>query len=497
MNSSTGAITGTPQNAGQSNFTVQVTDSETPAVKATAQLSILINPAGGGNLGLLSGNYAFYLNGFNSTTAWTLAGSFISNGNGSITSGMIDYNSITGQPINTAVTGNYSISTTGLNLITLQGQSWGPMTFAFVLDSTANGRMIEYDDTTGQGSRGSGALRKATASAFSLSALNGSWAYGWTGADNIGEREVNVGQFTLAAGNMTNGTCDGNGGGTYYTCTFTGTVSTVNPQTGRATVAAHTNNGSNNSALYVVSTGETVLEGIDSVPQTHNALYAGSELRQSGTFNNGSLNGLMVFYMQTTGGSEDDSSAAIISADGNGNATILVLDSDNGGTITEQGPGQFTYSVGANGAFAVFGAGNNPPAGFLISHNKAFTVSTGSNPDFTWWEPQTGGPFSNASLAGTYAVGSLVPLDYTNADNQILAGSADGAGNFTLNGDDSGSGGLHQTLGALVTYNIASNGRGTDQPPGGEQPGVIYVISPTRAVAMDTHPDARISIIEH
>ncbi len=498
LNSTTGAIGGMPVLAGNSSFTVQVTDSETPTVSATAQLSILINPSGGGNLGLLSGDYAFYLNGFNSTTAWTLAGSFISNGNGVITSGVIDYNSITGQPINTAVTGNYSISTTGFNLITLQGQSWGPVTFAFVLDSTGNGRLIEYDDTTGQGSRGSGALRKATASAFSLSALNGSWAYGWTGIDNIGEREVNVGQFTLAAGNMTNGTCDGNGGGTFYTCTFTGTVSPVNSQTGRTTVAIQSNNGPNSVVTYVVSANEAVMEGIASVSQTHNGLFAGSMLRQSGTFNKGSLNGLMVFYMQSTAGSEDDSGAGIVSADGNGNATVLVLDSDNGGTITQQGPEQFTYSVAANGAFAIIlGGGNNTPAGFLISPNKAFTVSTGSNPDFSWWEPQTGGPFSNASLNGTYAGGSLAPLDYVNAKNEADVGSANGLGTLTVGGDSSGSGGLDQSFGQIVDYSIAANGRGTAVDQGDQTPNIVYMISPTKWVVMLPKTDARMIVLQH
>jgi Putative Ig domain len=43
LGSSTGVISGTPQNVGQSNFTVKVVDSETPPVSATAQLSITIN----------------------------------------------------------------------------------------------------------------------------------------------------------------------------------------------------------------------------------------------------------------------------------------------------------------------------------------------------------------------------------------------------------------------------------------------------------------------
>ncbi len=498
LGSSSGVISGTPQNAGQSNFTVQVVDSETPPVSATAQLSITINPNGSGNPGLLSGNYAFYLNGFNSGGAWTLAGSFISNGNGNITSGMIDYNSIAGQPINTAVSGTYSISAANLNLITLQGQGYGPVRFAFDLDSTGNGRMIEYDDTTGQGSRGSGALRKATSSAFSLNALNGNWVYGWTGTDNSGERQVNVGQFTLAAGNMTNGTCDGNDTGSFYTCTFTGTVSGVNAQTGRATVAVQSSGGPNSNSVYVVNAGELVMEGISSVSLTGNGLLAGSLLKQSGTFNNRSLNGLAVVYYQdvNTGQGSDESGAAILSLDGNGHSNIIASDNDDAGVMTQVPPSQGTYTVAANGA-VTFSGGGNPPAGFLISQNKAFMVSTGPNTDFNWMEPQTGGPFSNASMSGSYAAGSLAPLDYVNASDEIQLGAADGNGNLIVSGDSSSSGGLDQWFATPVSYSLAANGRGTALGQGDQAPSVVYMISPTRWVVMMPKTDARMDVWQH
>lgn len=44
LNASTGVISGTPSNAGTSNFTVQVTDNGSPAVSVTASLSITITP---------------------------------------------------------------------------------------------------------------------------------------------------------------------------------------------------------------------------------------------------------------------------------------------------------------------------------------------------------------------------------------------------------------------------------------------------------------------
>ena len=463
-------------------------------MRATAQLGIVINPGGGGNLGLLSGNYAFYLNGFNASGAWTLAGSFISDGNGNITSGVVDGNSLGGQPINTAVTGSYSISPVGLNLITLQGQSWGPMTFAFVLDSTGNGRIIEYDDTTGQGSRGSGALRKATSSAFSLSALHGGWVFGMAGAVSSGTRLVDVGQFALANGNISNGTCDMNQEGNYSTCSFSGNLSAINAQTGRGEATIQSNNGTSHEAVYVVSASELVMEQID--PVTNTPMLVGSVLQQSGTFNKGTLNGLAVSYYQGMSGSDDESGAVIIRCDGTGNYNILAEDDDAAGTITQGQPQQGTYTIAANGA-ASFSGGGNTPAGFLISGNKAFMVSIGSNPDIYWLEPQTGGPFSNASMAGTYGGGSLAPMDYVNGRNEVDVISADGIGTLTVSDDQSNSGGLGQDLGGIASYSVASNGRGTGQGQGDPAPGVLYMISPTRWVILQPKSDADVEVLQH
>ena len=497
LNASTGAITGTPTTAGTSDFTVQVADSATPPATASAPLSIVINPGGGGNPGALTGNYAFFLNGFNSSGAWTLAGSFISDGHGNITSGVVDGNSVTGQPFNTTVSGTYFIAANGLNTLTIQGQSFGPVTFAFVLDASANGRIIRYDDTTGQGSRGSGVLRKANPSAFSLSALNGGWVYGMAGVSPHGARAVNVGQFTLTSGNITNGTCDINHGGSYSTCSYTGTVSAVDPQTGRAAVTTTVDGSFNtHSAAYVVSASELVMESIDSVQGTGVDAAAGSVLKQTGPFNNGSLNGLSVLYYQDIHAAEgaDQSGAMIINFNGNGNANGIAADEDLAGVITQKTPFQGTYTVAANGALSL-GTGN--PAGFLISQNHGFFVGTGSNSIFGTIEPQTGGPFSNASINGTYAAGSLPPLDYVNASNGVLVGSADGLGTLTVSLDSSNSGGLQQKLGIIANYSIASNGRGTGESPGDQAPSVVYVISPTKFVIMLPSTDAAVLVFGH
>jgi hypothetical protein len=493
LNASSGVISGTPTTAGTSNFTVQVADSATPPATASAPLSIVINPGGGGNPGALTGNYAFFLNGFNSSSQWTLAGSFISDGHGNITSGVVDGNSVTGQPFNTTVSGTYFIAANGLNTITIQGQSYGPVTFAFVLDASANGRIIEYDDTTGQGSRGSGVLRKANSSAFSLNALNGGWAFGMTGADSSpGQyyRAVLAGQMSLANGSISNGTGDTNDGGTYSTVTFSGNLSSINAQTGRGVATIQSIHGTSHDAVYVVSASELVIEQIDA----EGPLQVGSVLKQTGPFNNGSLNGLAVGYYQSvdTGNGADESGAGISHFDGNGNVNFLAEDDDNAGVITQKTPSQGTYTVAANGAVSTSGGG---PVGFLISQNKAFLVGTGNSPAFNWLEPQTGGPFSNQSVQGTYAGGSLAPLDYTNGHNEVDVGSADGLGTFTINIDSSKSDGLSQKLGGIGNYSIAANGRGT--LPEGSALAVIYVISPSKWLVLQPKTDADVEVFEH
>jgi hypothetical protein len=219
-------------------------------------------------------------------------------------------------------------------------------------------------------------------------------------------------------------------------------------------------------------------------------------LQQSGPFSNGSLNGLSVLYYQDIHAAEgaDQSGAMIISFDGNGTANGIAADEDLAGVITQKTPFQGTYTVAANGALSL-GAGN--PAGFLVGHNRGFFVGTGSNSIFGTIEPQTGGPFSNASIAGTYAGGTLAPLDYVNASNQVHTMSADGLGTLTVNEDSSARYGLEQALGDIGNYSIASNGRGTFQGSGGGAPGVVYVISPTKFLSLSPKTDARVDVEEH
>lgn len=497
INSATGTISGTPLIAGNYSFTVQVTDGENPPVTANASFGITIAQGGGGDPSKLSGNYVFYMNGFSPSGPWTAAGSFISNGQGVITSGILDINSTSGSPVTSTYSGNYFIASNGLNTLTLQISPEQGMTFAFVVDSTGNGRIIEYDDATGQGSRGAGVLRKATPSAFSLPALNGKWVVGSTGSDTK-SRDVQVGQFTLNSGTISNGTGYENDGGTFKTSTFTGTVSAVNATTGRADVTIQSSLGTAHEAIYVVSTNEMAIADTDS-GNPRPPIQVGSVWLQSGTFSNASLNGKAVLYaLDIHGGDElDQSSAGIMSFDGKGSDNFIAMDEDKAGTIQQDQPSQGTYSVGVNGAVTFTCQGGGCPAGFLVSQNKAVFVGTGSNSLFGMMEPQTGGPFSNASMSGSYVAGSLAPLDYANGRNEIDTGSADAKGTLLVATDSSGSDGLDQSAATNVSYSIASKGRGTAQAPDDPAPAIVYMISPTNFVILIPKPDARVLMFTH
>ena len=508
LNGSTGLISGTPTAAGTSNFTAQVTDSELQPATSTKPLSIIIN-SGGGDPGVLKGNYAFALNGFNSTGPWTLAGSFQSDGQGNITSGVIDGNSVSGQPFNTTITGTYSIATSGLNTLTIQGQSFGPMTFAFVLSSSGNGTIIEYDDTTGQGGRGAGVLRKQDPTAFSLSKLSGGYVFGMTGADPTPARMVDVGVFALASGSISNGACVVNHGGSFSTCTFAGSLSAINTQTGRGVSTIQSSFGGSHQAVYVVTSGELIMDQIDSVPATQVPMLLGSALKQTGPFNKSTLNGTTIFQYQSIqsgdrgkqpddSGGADQSGVMLLGFDGNGNFSILAADENNGGTITQQQTGTGTYTINPNGAVAFSSPGQSGlPTGFLVDPNHGFFVGSGSSPVFGTLEPQSGGPFSNASLAGTYAASSLAPLDYANGDNEVMLGPGDGVGTLTLSGDSSRPWGLDQWLNHNINYSIASNGRGTAQAQGDKSPAIVYTVSPTKFIVIMPQTDAEMVVFEH
>ncbi len=111
---------------GVSNFTVQAADYEKPPATATANLSIAV--AAAITNASLNGNYVFTFTGYNNGTLVVMAGSFVADGNGNITSGVLDYNDGTGESPDNNPTPQiiapgagsvYSITPNGLGTMTI------------------------------------------------------------------------------------------------------------------------------------------------------------------------------------------------------------------------------------------------------------------------------------------------------------------------------------------------------------------------------------------
>jgi hypothetical protein len=93
---------------------------------------------------------------------------------------------------------------------------------------------------------------------------------------------------------------------------------------------------------------------------------------------------------------------------------------------------------------------------YLITPNQAFIIGTDSAVSFGFMMQQSGAPFVPGSLSGTYAGGSLAPVEPSISN--VVSTAVAGSGAITLTADVSGVNGLSQNQTNSVTQ-VASNGR--------------------------------------
>jgi hypothetical protein len=234
--------------------------------------------------------------------------------------------------------------------------------------------------------------------------------------------------------------------------------------------------------FYIVSAGEALIVSIDS--QSVNSLFAGSSLKQSGgPFGVGSLSGTSILNIEGKTGTAGTSDVQIgfLSTTGGGSFT-LTSDENNAGTISSN---NFTgnYSVAGNGRLTITGAGNNPPVIYLVSPNKGFLVGTDNAVITGSFEPQATGPFSNASLSGSYFFGDMAPVVSSSSVNSGVA-SPDGVGTISGTSDNNSSGSLQGGQTFSAPYSVGTNGRVTIGS--GSDTNVMYLVSSSKAVLIST-----------
>lgn len=502
-------------------FSVTFAPTETGALMA-----VLVND--GGDLGVsltgtgtaatspnnakLSGQYAFLFSGSNSAGPMSAVGSFTADGNGILIAGNTDVFIAGGTKTNQGLTqSTYSVGSDNSGTMTLNTAVNFPtdsfsFTFAFALNSfssagvAAGGHLIEFDSTD---QTGTGFFVKQDPAAFSATAINGSYAFGLSGAGTgLGTDLIAVvGRFTASGGSLSAGHTDfiGLGIGSPQTDQpFTGIYSVDGSGRGEATLNISGQPSPLGLALYVVSSGESLWMDIGGTGAT------GTALQQSGApFTANSLNGTSVFGVAGGGiipagnQPQNDVNVGEFQLDGMGNLSRTGDENYFGIPM----PGELingTYTVDSNGlgrGVMNYACGSNPF--YLVSPGRGFILTGCDVFQFGTFEAQTGGPFSNASLSGSYVLGTL-PL-FSGLGTSFVSGvlSADGVG--SLSGTLTTKAGTQAFAG---TYSVAANGRAAlSIAPSSGSPStmVFYFVSPSKAVGVQMdlgQRNAAVNVIE-
>jgi hypothetical protein len=473
-----GGITGTPTAEGTANFTLQAADAENPPATATQAYSLTI----GGADARLSGNYVFLLRGFKNGNLVLQAGSFVSDGAGNITSGVVDTASNNGGSGNNhvmaSITGSYALDDTGHGTMTLffsagsgsasyqiaSAVSAPPGYFSFIQNGDGN--------TTGAGA---GLIKTQATIPTDLSSFgsaNGDpWVFGGYGVDVANARYAAAGTFKLSfsAGNtsatISQGLMDSNDNGTVKTAnTFSGSMTAPDATTGRGTISFGFGQSTGSLAYYYVgsSNGSIELVTIDTDPVTAASpaiLYTFRKQNSlQGGYTNAAVEGAVLSELSAVPSpSAPDVSLGLLDFDGKGTA-YATIDDNSGGTVNQN---KFTanYTVDSTGRMTFTGWGGSAnPVMYLWSFESGFVM--GQDPAVTYGEIEfqnvqtnTHNP-ANADFTGAYSGGSLAPV-LPSQTVEVDTDNADGAGNLTGTYDISGGGNPpQQGLNLKATYNV-------------------------------------------
>jgi hypothetical protein len=400
--------------------TLQLVDSNTPyPAYGSVQLNIYqwaslpsspcipADNANGGtnittNLGGLNGSYAFLLRGFDASGPAVVAGIFNADGAGNISGGVEDAMRTAGSQTGAAITGgSYSIlqqsnspsgaatfaqsgcvtltTPAGTNTFAINmggcSTSANATTGACVADSQGaaglytTGRMIEFDDNTGSGTRVSGIVRLQDSSAFSAG-LSGSYSFGLSGWDSVGSRYAAAGSLHASSGTLSSVAADINDGGVVQSALNGGSGSYSIGGNGRGTGTLTVGTGSFSVEFYVVSAQEVLLT-TTGAPSAANPIVSGEAISAAGPFSAASLQNSHIFHIAGLSSAGPDPSIGILSFDGVSTFSGTQFESQAGtlGTTSLSG----TYTVDSNTGRVAFAAaglpqnlGDHPLVGYVV-----------------------------------------------------------------------------------------------------------------------------------
>ncbi len=484
-----GTLSGTPVLAGPYGpliFTASDTVGDT-ATSIGLFIQITENTCGSGSENAFGKSpVAFLIKGFDSGGHVTLAGSFTPNGTGGISSGVEDVNRSSqsgGKKLTISNVGSsYSIGSDYRGCLTLATSDGNSTMFRFRLTGFSGavataGRIIQFDDASGNGTRGSGILRQQNTASFA-DGLGGSTgtaqlAFLLTGGNSSGHSGM-AGSFTSTKTAVSNLAIDSDEAGSVKSGLSggSGVVTTPDSATGRGTATLNASPLSINTVYYQVADDEFIFVSNDA--GMVNPIAGGEALATAGPFGPIDLVNSFIYY--TEGGKSGSSTATVGTMMFDGSAAysggyFQNMAGSSSGTTETAFSGSYTVnsSTGRITFTGNIGAGA-APVGYVIndpSNPAAFLVGTDNSATSGYLQFQSNsGSVNLTNLSGSYGFGS--DDNGSNAATNAVGtvSISNNNPNFTYTGTDdvssSGVGGLapNQMLFAMP-FTFASDGTGT------------------------------------
>ena len=137
------------------------------------------------------------------------------------------------------------------------------------------------------------------------------------------------------------------------------------------------------------------------------------------------------------------------------------------------------------------------PVFYMVSDNAAFIIGTDAAVSFGLMTAQVQpGTYTSASLSGTYAGGSLAPVE-PNVSNVVSIAVA-GSNTLNFTEDTSGPNGLIGDQPIVATTSMESSGRVTVTENGNTEAAILYMVSPAQFFLLSGQKDttARVDIFQ-
>ncbi|MBZ5664356.1 MAG: putative Ig domain-containing protein [Acidobacteriia bacterium] len=451
--SSSGAISGTPPaNVTQGQFAVRVQDSQSPvpaqavfpppSPAGTPAIALAVgDPEVGCNVttGSVQANtpYAFVFTGFDVNGPVTFSGSFTADANGNL-AGVEDIIRSNGAQLAQPLTAGSSIFVDNfkrgcLTLNTSASSSFFRFAITTQTTSIVDARIVEFDDTNGFGTRGTGYFRIQDSTAFATP-LAGPFAFRFSGWDASANHFAMAGTATAQTGSLTAVSTDVNDGGTFSgPLTGGGTISAADAN-GRGAATLSAGAASYDLVYYIVDANHLIFNSSQVVSHGH-PLITGEATASAGPFSPATLDNSHIYRFGGAAPGSPDVGVGVLHFDGAGAA---------GGTTYEKSGGTASattvsaqYSVDSTSGRFTFSGTGVPVVGYAVPSPggvTAYLVGTSASAASGTMEFQTNSyPPGYQSTPIDTEVG-LATEEMLDPQSTVFAGVEDPTVNGGLNG---------------------------------------------------------------